>query len=157
MTENEYLNSKYTKKLRKSDNLKYIDKLNAAGHLDEIILTSTNYVNEDLKHSRSDSIKEFARGKTLLQIGNNQYTAEIVVGFTSSKNIVLYDIINLTDTNFKLNQQTKQEAIPNNSGRLGESSADNYNIPQTGENVNTDIKKYSDGDLSDVAVASETK
>lgn len=29
-------------------------------------------------------------------------------------------------------------------------------VSQTGENVNTDIKKYSDGDLSDVAVASET-
>lgn len=154
VTENEYLNSKYTKKLRKSDNLKYIDKLNAAGHLDEIILTSTNYVNEDLKHSRSDSIKEFARGKTLLQIGKNQYTAEIVVGFTSSKNMVLYDIINLADTNFKLNQQTKQEAIPNNSGRLGESSADTDNISQIAADVNTSVqnnsKKYSEGDLNDV-------
>lgn len=151
MTVNEYTNSKYTDSLKLYEKTKYKDKMNAAGHLDEMILTSTNYVNEDLNHNRKDSIKEFARGKTLLQIGKNQYIADIIIGFTSGKNMVLYDIINLTDTNFKLNQQTVHEAMTKNSVRLrSEPSADNNNISQTNSNVNTNTQKNSDGDLSEV-------
>ncbi len=149
MTVNEYTNSKYTDSLKLYEKTKYKDKMNAAGHLDEMILTSTNYVNEDLNHNRKDSIKEFARGKTLLQIGKNQYIADIIIGFTSGKNMVLYDIINLTDTNFKLNQQTVHEAMTKNSVRLrSEPSADNNNISQTNANVNTGTQKNSDSDLS---------
>ena len=65
--------------------------------------------------------------------------------------MVLYDIINLTDTNFKLNQQTVHEAMTKNSVRLrSEPSADKNNIPQTNTNVNTGTQKNSDGDLYDV-------
>ncbi len=102
VTRNEYMNSKYTKRMFKSGNNIYADKLKSANNLDEIILASTNYINEDLKHVRKDNFKEFARGDILLRVGNHDYSAKVIIGITPKNNMVLYDIINFTQTSISL-------------------------------------------------------
>lgn len=102
VTRNEYTNSKYTQKQRLRDQIIYQDKLKSANNLDEIILASTNYINEDLKHVRKDNFKEFARGDILLRVGNHDYSAKVIIGITPKNNMVLYDIINFTQTSISL-------------------------------------------------------
>lgn len=94
ITKNEYTNSKYSKNKKNYDTVIYKDKFKTANNLDEIIIASTNYVNEDLKHERKDSFKEFARGDVLIRVGSNDYYAKVIVGFTKGNEMVLYDIIN---------------------------------------------------------------
>ncbi len=57
------------------------------------------YINEDLNHTRKDNIKEFARGEVLIKVGENDYSATVIVGFTSSKQMLLYDIVDFAPTN----------------------------------------------------------
>lgn len=67
-----------------------------------LLFLPLNYVNEDLNHLRKDNIVQFARGNVLMQIGNNQYNAKVIIGFTSGNNMLLYDLINLTPDSFKV-------------------------------------------------------
>lgn len=69
ITRNEYTQSKNTQLYKGTNNTIYEDKINAGGHIDEIILASDRYINEELKHKRKDSFKQFARGVVFLDIG----------------------------------------------------------------------------------------
>ena len=132
----------------------YKDKLKTANNLDEIIIASTNYVNEDLKHTRKDSFKEFARGDVLIRVGSNDYSAKVIVGFTKGNEMVLYDIINFTPKKFdirKVGMQYRTVAYTATHSRLNTPTIDS--ISQSENNVNTkndessnDIK-YSMGGL----------
>jgi hypothetical protein len=115
-TVNEYLYSEYTKNLRSNDKKTFKDKLRASNNLDEIIVSSINYVNEDLNHLRKDNIVQFARGNVLMQIGNNQYNAKVIIGFTSGNNMLLYDLINLTPDSFKVKIKRRTH-IPSNRAK----------------------------------------
>lgn len=101
-TRNEYTNSNYSKKMRKIDNVIYADKYKSANNLDDIVLASTNYINEDLKHQRKDNFKEFARGSVLIRVDNNDYNAKVIIGFTQNGEMVLYDVIDFTPNKFTL-------------------------------------------------------
>ena len=57
ITRNEYTNSKYSKNKKNYDTVIYKDKFKTANNLDEIIIASTNYVNEDLKHTRKAALR----------------------------------------------------------------------------------------------------
>lgn len=148
-TTGEYLHSDYTDSLKKNNKTIYKDKLNAAGHLDEIILSSKNYINEDLKHERTDNIKEFARGDVLLQIGENKYKASVVVGFTKGNEMVLYDIVDINDSNFEIKNADDSERTLNKSSQLRQESSANDRVPQKEKSVNSysmrDGEVYSQG------------
>ncbi|MBQ8828317.1 MAG: hypothetical protein IJZ90_04185, partial [Clostridia bacterium] len=101
-TRNEFTNSKNTQNYRNRSEIIYKDKFKSANNLDEIVLASTNYVNEDLNHERKDNFKEFARGDVLMRIGRNDYSAKVIVGFTAQNEMVLYDVINFTPTTITL-------------------------------------------------------
>lgn len=145
ITRNEYVGSAYSKNIRRFDSGVYRDKFKAANNLGEIVLSGTNYINEDLKHARKDSFKEFARGDILLRIGQNDYSANIIVGFTASGEMVLYDLVDFQKTSFAMKKR-----IPNtgpqeaNSDRSGVSS-DNT-ISQNKGIVNTIISENSEND-----------
>ena len=116
----------------------YKDKLKTANNLDEIIIASTNYVNEDLKHTRKDSFKEFARGDVLIRVGSNDYSAKVIVGFTKGNEMVLYDIINFTPKKFdirKVGMQYRTVAYTATHSRLNTPTIDS--ISQSENNVNT--------------------
>lgn len=66
MIKSKFKNGKY---LRDNNSVIYEDKFKSANNLDEIVIASTNYVNEDLKHQRKDNFREFARGDVLIRVG----------------------------------------------------------------------------------------
>ncbi len=130
VSKSEFTNSKYTQYIRANDGTIYADKMRSAGNLDEIVLATTNYVNEDLKHRRKDNFTEFSRGNVNLRIGGNGYTAEVVVGFTSGRQMILYDIVDFTPTTFDIKNKTSPAAMPEaGSHRSGMSSMES--IAQT--------------------------
>ncbi len=142
----EFTNSKYSKYLRDNNSVMYEDKLKSSGHLDEIVLASTNYINEDLKHVRNDSFVEFARGDVLMRIGDNDYSAKVIVGFTKKAEMVLYDVIELNTTSFDI----KKESTPNSSRTVRSGVPSNSIIPQGDNTVNNNsMQKDSKNSLRD--------
>ncbi len=154
ITRNEYTNSKYSKNKKNYDTVIYKDKFKTANNLDEIIIASTNYVNEDLKHTRKDSFKEFARGDVLIRVGSNDYSAKVIVGFTKGNKMVLYDIINFVPEKLDIKKIDTQYRPTTENVESDRTSASITNsISQSENNVNTkndessnDIK-YSMGGL----------
>ncbi|MBO7297910.1 MAG: hypothetical protein J6U60_02560, partial [Clostridia bacterium] len=154
-TGSEYTNSKDSQYYKNHNAVIYKDKLNAANNLDEIVLASTNYVNEDLNHKRKDNIKEFARGEVLMEIGGRKYNANVIVGFTSGQNMVLYDVIDFVPAQFSLRQKEKTRFPENRSSQTMETMSSTDSIRQTEEKVNgfdenssknSSSRKYLGGD-----------
>lgn len=140
ISKNEYINSKYSQGIKKNNNAIYRDKFKSANNLDEIVLASTNYVNEDLKHERKDSFKEFARGDVLIKVQDKAYTAKVIIGFTGGNQMVLYDVIDFTPTDFRLKKEGTQYRYAQSAGsdRKRVSSSDTT-VPQSTDSVNTSI------------------
>lgn len=107
----EMLFSEYTKWLARNDRSKYADKFRAAAYADEIILASRDYINEGLKHARKDNIRDFARGIVQLRVDKTSYTADVVVGKTSGGKLLLYDIVNLKET--QIDEKNRHTVRPN--------------------------------------------
>lgn len=154
ITRNEYTNSKYSKNKKNYDTVIYKDKFKTANNLDEIIIASTNYVNEDLKHTRKDSFKEFARGDVLIRVGSNDYSAKVIVGFTKGNEMVLYDIINFVpekldikkiDTQYR--PTTENVESDRTSVSITNSISENRNNVNTKNDKSSNDIKYSMGGL----------
>lgn len=151
ITRNEFTQSRNTQYYRGSDETVYQDKMKAGGHLDEIVLASTNYVNEGLNHARKDSFKEFARGDVYVKIGGNSYSAKVIVGFTGN-DMVLYDVVDIQPAHFDI----KKISAKANSQRdtfeaaesLSETSVSTNSIAQNEENVNTSRQNNSETDTN---------
>lgn len=140
ITKNEYVNSKNTQYLRATDGTIYANKFKSANNLDDIMLASTNYINEDLKHSRKDNFKEFARGDVLIRVGNNDYSAKVIVGFTSGNQMVLYDVVDFIPTEFSIKKErTHQGYAEAGSPRKDVSSTSS--ISDTTDFVNENISE----------------
>ncbi|MBQ8228452.1 MAG: hypothetical protein IJZ88_05500 [Clostridia bacterium] len=142
ITKREYLNSNDTRKYKKKYPYIYKDKLNAASQLDEIIVASTNYVNEDLNHIRKkDNFKDFARGEVLMRISNRDYKANVLVAIDGKNEMVLYDIISFESSEFTTKKEAKSFTVAPKkdiNDRLDLSSTDS--ISQNTKNVNDDIQ-----------------
>ncbi len=93
--------SRYMQWLYNNDPKLHADKLRATNNADEILQATTGWVNEGLNHPRKDRIVDFARGKVLLRVGGNDYTADVVVGTRKNGSMALYDVLNLQPTSFK--------------------------------------------------------
>lgn len=120
----------------------YIDKMNAFENADELLKASKKYVDEGLKHARKDNFVEFARGEVDFKVGDNGYTAEIIVGTTKSGNAMLYDLVGIK------NKKIADAHITAQDRRLAASAADNtsaeISITQSGVEVNKNDKKIAD-------------
>lgn len=160
-TRNEYHHSRYTGIIKANEPQMYRDKMRAAKEIDEIVQTSGNTVEESLKHARRDSFKSFKRSKVTMQVGQNEYNADVVVGVSSSGKEVLYDVVNITPTTIK--KPSRQILMPQKATSSPEvGTVLSTNIPQEGNGVNNysmqqnaknssemqskklDAKKYSD-------------
>ena len=149
----EYTRSGYSRFTEKNDGQVYDDKLRAAGNLDEAVRASTDYVNEEIKHPRKDNIKEFARGRVLMRVGQNDYNAEVVVGYTQNGEMLLYDIVNFKPDSFSVKERTPRRTGPDKAGMTEtneESSSDN-SISQNIAAVNSQYTQESENDASDTA------
>ena len=140
ITKSEYTNSKYSKKLRGTDGTIYVDKFKAANNLDEIILASTNYINEDLKHKRKDNFKYFARGDVLFDIGGNKYKAKVIIGTTATDSMVLYDVVQFKPATFAIKNETLRKAAISTNTEEATDTGFRYNAIITEKNsvVNRD-------------------
>ena len=141
ITRDEYTHSRNTRYYKAKDGALYADKMRAAGNLDEIMLASTNYINEDLNHARKDKIVQFARGDVLMRINGNDYSARVIIGLTSGNRMLLYDVVDFRPTKFLL--KTKREAdmrspfMQKNAKNSSDIAASNTNVPQKSTGVNT--------------------
>ena len=152
-TGREYTRSGYSRFTEKNDGQVFDDKLRAAGNLDEAVRASTDYVNEEIKHPRKDNIKEFARGRVLMRVGQNDYNAEVVVGYTKNGEMLLYDIVNFKPDSFSVKERTPRRTGPDKAGMTEtneESSSDN-SISQNNAAVNSQYTQESENDAADTA------
>ena len=92
--------SRYSQWLAGYDPQMFADKMRATNNADEILAATRDWINEGPLHPRTDNIIDFARGKTLLRVGGNDYIADVIVATESSGTMKLYDFINLTPTSF---------------------------------------------------------
>ncbi|MDO4582297.1 MAG: hypothetical protein Q4B96_06935 [Bacillota bacterium] len=92
--------STYIRRLYKNDAALAADKLRITNNADEIVLATTDWVGEEPKHPRKDDIVEFARGNVLLRVGQNDYTASVIVGTLRNGSLRLYDILALKPSSF---------------------------------------------------------
>ena len=135
--------SKYMQWALLHDSAAYADKLRATNNADEIMRASRNFVDEALLHPRKDDIRQFARGDILLRVGNNDYTATVIVGTTKSGNMLLYDIINLNPTTIMERQSKKDTATDQRISEVSRNAVPNSKISQQGTSVNPSIRNNS--------------
>lgn len=156
ISRSEFTNSKYSKYLKSSDGTIYQDKFKSANNLDDIVLASTNYINEDLKHSRKDKFTEFARGDVLIRVGENNYSAKVIVGFTSGKQMVLYDVINFTPTSLDI--KNKDSSIDFGTGRnLRNELSFDSTVSQSEQSVNNQSMQGGENNATEYSVPFDRK
>ena len=148
--------SGYMQRLMKKDRQLFAEKRRATNNADEMVRAARNWVNEALLHPRKDTIIDFARGNVQIRIGNNDYTAQVIVGNRGKGGLLLYDIINLAPTSIQ--DRIKKSGAeftgqPHEAGRTVDSStptqsaapaSDNNSIREGGEDVNRYSLRGSD-------------
>ena len=105
-TAREWRFSKNAQYLEHTDKQKFFDKERIFNHADELMQASHDYVGEGQAHSRKDKFVEFARGKVDYRVGENGYTADVIVGIRRSGQADLYDIVNIQ------NKKIKETSVP---------------------------------------------
>lgn len=136
----EYTRSNYTEQLYNNAPDVFADKMRAADVADDIVIAATNWQRDgELSHPRTDDFVDFDHGKTLIVAGDAKYSAEVVVGITSSGDAVFYDVVDMTPTTF----DTKKAESPTTATTqkaIGDIQGDSVtdNVAQKDDNV-----KYS--------------
>ena len=133
-TANEWTFSKDAKNLYRKNKPAYADKVNAFGVADELLQASRDYVGEEIKHTRKDSFREFARGTVNFRVGANGYSADVVVGTTKNGAAVLYDIVDIQPIKITEAPNTTLAAQGATDRRLD--ASDNPIVDANSENVN---------------------
>uniref|UniRef100_UPI0040286792 LPD23 domain-containing protein n=1 Tax=Candidatus Scatomorpha intestinigallinarum TaxID=2840923 RepID=UPI0040286792 len=122
--------------LRANDPVAFADKYRTANNADELLLASTDYVNEGLDHPRRDDITDFSRGKVQFRIGDRDYTADVIVAALKDGRLMLYDITHLTRTEIQNRSQPRRSTNPS-PGTASYTATDSDNsISAEDENVN---------------------
>lgn len=114
----------------------YFDKMRMARNLDEIISNVKNYQIESPAHKRKDDIDSFARGNILVEVGKNDYRADVIIARSTNNGYFMYDVVNIEPTEIKKasaisGSQQKNVAVPK------ETLAFNENISLRNKKVNT--------------------
>ena len=135
--------SRYMQWLWNNQPLVYADKLRATDNADEIVLASRNYVSEPLNHPRKDNIVAFARGDVQMRIGNNDYTANVVVGTYKNGRMALYDVIGLKLTKIVEKQKAQRNGQSKHSLRepLEVVAPSTNNVARDASDVKNSLRK----------------
>ncbi len=136
--------------LRANDPVAFADKYRTANNADELLLASTDYVNEGLDHPRRDDITDFSRGKVQFRIGDRDYTADVIVAALKDGRLMLYDITHLTRTEIQNRSQPRRSTNPS-PGTASYTATDSDNsISAFGDNVNARFSVDEDYEREDV-------
>lgn len=122
--------------LRANDPVAFADKYRTANNADELLLASTDYVNEGLDHPRRDDITDFSRGKVQFRIGDRDYTADVIVAALKDGRLMLYDITHLTRTEIQNRSQPRRSTNPSPGTASYTATDSNNSISAGDENVN---------------------
>lgn len=133
----ELTRSKYTQNLQRTDRQVYEDKFKSLRNADEILQATQNFRSEAPKHPRKDKIIGFLRGDVMLRIGNNEYTAEVVVGEEGNGSLLLYDIIKIQKTQIRTSLKEKDagHVVISSEEDVDRLPASNNSISNPDENV----------------------
>ena len=136
--------------MRANTPVAFADKYRAANNADEILLASTDYVNEGLDHPRRDDITDFSRGKVQFRIGDRDYTADVIVAALKDGRLMLYDITHLTRTEIQNRSQPRRSTNPS-PGTASYTATDSDNsISAEDKNVNARFSVDEDYEREDV-------
>lgn len=136
--------------MRANDPVAFTDKYRTANNADELLLASTDYVNEGLDHPRRDDITDFSRGKVQFRIGDRDYTADVIVAALKDGRLMLYDITHLTRTEIQNRSQPRRSTNPS-PGTASYTATDSDNsISAEDKNVNARFSVDEDYEREDV-------
>ena len=110
-----------------------------------MVLASTNYVNQDLKHERNDNFIQFAHGNVLIDCVNTKYEADVIVGYTTGGNMVLYDIVDFKPKEFKIKAKPTS-ADQTQDAQISIVNSADTTIPQSTVDVNSNSMQKSEND-----------
>ena len=96
-TNGEFRESDWARGLRKENAEWHNDKIKTLANADEILTAAKGWVNEAKKHERTDDITSFGRGEILYKVGENGYSADVLVGLKDDGSAVLHDIVNINE------------------------------------------------------------
>ena len=114
-TRKEYTGSNYSEKLAKKLPTLYVDKMRAAGALDDIVIATTDWARDGkLVHPRTDNFVDFDHGNVLIETDGHQYSAEVVVGITDKGEAVFYDVVDIQPASFTLEKQEPSTNVTTN-------------------------------------------
>ena len=136
----EYVRSKESKSLYNVKPDIYADKMRASNNIDEITTSTRDYVSEKPKHERDDNIYDFGRANIKIRVGSNDYNADVIVGTKNNGDMIFYDVVNLTPTEFTMKKQTNRMTAFNQKNDIAEVdlSVDN-SITENGRNGNKEF------------------
>lgn len=139
ITNSEWRMSQSARDLLEADPDAYGDKMKSIANADEILREAKEWIGEKRTHDRTDNIVEFARGSISYRVGENGYSADVIVGIRNGGGAVLYDIVNISHKNITEAPVSRASA---------ERHPSRQNASVTGTSVSQDGDKVNNQDLS---------
>lgn len=112
----EFVRSKSTMALQRTNEETYADKMRMAANLDEIIKTADEVYREPANHKNAEA---FNRGKIKIVVGPNAYEADVLTAFKADDREIFYDIVDIKSTNNKTSMRTHVESKDSRSSLQG--------------------------------------
>ena len=112
----EFVRSKSTMALQRTNEGTYADKMRMAANLDEIIKTADEVYREPANHKNAEA---FNRGKIKIVVGQNAYEADVLTAFKANDREIFYDIVDIKSTNNKTSMRTHVESKDSRSSLQG--------------------------------------
>lgn len=112
----EFVRSKSTMALQRTNEETYADKMRMAANLDEIIKTADEVYREPANHKNAEA---FNRGKIKIMVGQNAYEADVLTAFKANDREIFYDIVDIKSTNNKTSMRTHVESKDSRSSLQG--------------------------------------
>ena len=141
----EFAASDYSEMLSKKAPQLFADKMRTASAIDDVVIATTDWARDGkLKHPRTDNFVDFDHGRVLIKAGENQYSAEVVVGITDKGTAVFYDVVDIQPAHFQMQKEESPTDVTTNKSPdviHGNSSEDT--LPQQGTEVKGNVR-YSD-------------
>ena len=112
----EFVRSKSTMALQRTNEETYADKMRMAANLDEIIKTADEVYREPANHKNAEA---FNRGKIKIVVGQNAYEADVLTAFKANDREIFYDVVDIKSTNNKTSMRTHVESKDSRSSLQG--------------------------------------
>lgn len=128
---NEWVFSRDATNLLKNDKQTFDDKMQSFQNANELLETAKSFINEEAVHKKK--FDNFARGVVRFMVGDNGYTADILVGIRNNQNAELYDIVNIAPTKIA---ETPNDSVVGETTQISNGISADTSLPQYGESVN---------------------